>query len=259
MKRGDFLSYKRAEKGFSVSDLADKLNVSECEIERWEAGELPDSRYLLRLSSLLDIPVEEILRDDKTDCNTCSDNVKNTQVQLPSDSENIKSAETAPSPLPAATVTDSTKYGKKNITSGIRTKKVSVLAIRHNGYSLSERRFGYIVFAIFIVLLIVNITVHFTQKITLENYQKYIDVDVTSADIIGTKYNISVTAKKDLQNLNITMSVDIYSSDNKLVSSGIVRFKGDIKKGESIVKTIDCFNVTYHPDCNIISIDGGLD
>lgn len=62
MKRGELLSDKRIEKGFSVSVLAQKLGVAETDVERWEAGELPDSKHLLALSALLDIPVEDILQ-----------------------------------------------------------------------------------------------------------------------------------------------------------------------------------------------------
>ena len=62
MKRGELLSDKRIEKGFSVSALAQELGVPAEEVERWEAGELPDSEHLLALSGLLDIPVEDILR-----------------------------------------------------------------------------------------------------------------------------------------------------------------------------------------------------
>ncbi|HIX07289.1 MAG TPA: helix-turn-helix domain-containing protein [Candidatus Borkfalkia faecipullorum] len=62
MKRGKFLSDKRIEKGLSLSALAQKLGVSEEEVERWEGGELPDSRYLLPLSALLGVFVEDILQ-----------------------------------------------------------------------------------------------------------------------------------------------------------------------------------------------------
>ena len=62
MKRGEFLFDKRTKKGLSVSALAQKLGVSEAEVWRWESGVLPDSEYLLRLSEVLDIPVEDILQ-----------------------------------------------------------------------------------------------------------------------------------------------------------------------------------------------------
>ena len=62
MKRGEFLFDKRTKKGLSVSALAKKLGVSEAEVWRWESGALPDSEYLLRLSEVLDIPVEDILQ-----------------------------------------------------------------------------------------------------------------------------------------------------------------------------------------------------
>lgn len=45
MNTGDYLSTKRAEKGLSVSVLAEKLNISEEEVRKWEDGELPDSEH----------------------------------------------------------------------------------------------------------------------------------------------------------------------------------------------------------------------
>ncbi|HIZ08849.1 MAG TPA: helix-turn-helix domain-containing protein [Candidatus Borkfalkia avicola] len=60
---GDLLENKRREKGLFVQEVAQKLGVSVDEVLRWEAGELPDSAYLLQLSALLDVSVEEILRD----------------------------------------------------------------------------------------------------------------------------------------------------------------------------------------------------
>lgn len=62
MNTGDYLSTKRAEKGLSVSGLAEKLNISEEEVRKWEDGELPDSEHLLALSALLGVSVEDILR-----------------------------------------------------------------------------------------------------------------------------------------------------------------------------------------------------
>lgn len=62
MRREEILVQKRIEKGLSVAELAEILGVSARKIEKWEAGELPEAKYLLILSSTLDIPVELILQ-----------------------------------------------------------------------------------------------------------------------------------------------------------------------------------------------------
>lgn len=67
MKRGELIATKRKEKGLSVPDLAQKLNISEEDIELWEIGELPESEYLLPLSSLLGVSVEEIFRNGENE------------------------------------------------------------------------------------------------------------------------------------------------------------------------------------------------
>ena len=77
MKRGELLSDQRIKKGLSVSALAQTLGVSEAEIERWEAGELPGSEYLLRLSELLEIPVEDILRGGDAQESPVADKMQN--------------------------------------------------------------------------------------------------------------------------------------------------------------------------------------
>ena len=78
MKRGEILTQKRKEKGLSVADLAKELKVSEWKIERWEAGELPDSEHLIGLSEALDISVEDILLGKSDSADGESENGDNT-------------------------------------------------------------------------------------------------------------------------------------------------------------------------------------
>lgn len=57
-----FLAQKRREKHLTPAQLAQAVGAAEEEVARWEAGELPDSRYLLPLAEVLGVEVEEILR-----------------------------------------------------------------------------------------------------------------------------------------------------------------------------------------------------
>ena len=57
-----FLAQKRRELGLTPAQLAQAVGAAEEEVARWEAGELPDSRYLLPLAEVLGVEVEEILR-----------------------------------------------------------------------------------------------------------------------------------------------------------------------------------------------------
>mgnify|MGYP006071712311 FL=1 len=101
MKRGEFLSDKRIEKGLSLSALAQKLGVSEEEVERWEGGELPDSRYLLPLSALLGVFVEDILQcgeesaaeeDGAEKQADPSENLQEEQAEAQNSASEVKSA-----------------------------------------------------------------------------------------------------------------------------------------------------------------------
>lgn len=57
-----FIAQKRRELGLTPAQLAQAVGAAEEEVARWEAGELPDSRYLLPLAEVLGVEVEEILR-----------------------------------------------------------------------------------------------------------------------------------------------------------------------------------------------------
>lgn len=60
---GRFLRKLRTEKGWTQSELADRLNVSNRSISRWENGAtMPDLSLLLELSELYLVSVDEILR-----------------------------------------------------------------------------------------------------------------------------------------------------------------------------------------------------
>ena len=66
IKIGKFIQVCRKEKNLTQSGLAEKLNVTNKAISRWETGRgMPDSSLLLELCNLLGISVNELLSGEK--------------------------------------------------------------------------------------------------------------------------------------------------------------------------------------------------
>ena len=64
-KIGNFICELRKAKGFSQTELGNKLNVTNKAVSRWETGRgLPDSSLLLPLAKELGVTVDEILRGE---------------------------------------------------------------------------------------------------------------------------------------------------------------------------------------------------
>ena len=65
-KTGAFISTLRKEKELTQAQLAEKLNVTDKAISRWETGKgMPDSSLLVPLANILDITVNELLTGEK--------------------------------------------------------------------------------------------------------------------------------------------------------------------------------------------------
>ena len=66
LKVGKFIQTKRKEHNLTQLDLANKLNVTDRAISKWECGRsLPDSSIMLDLCSLLEISVNELLSGEE--------------------------------------------------------------------------------------------------------------------------------------------------------------------------------------------------
>ena len=64
-KVGNLISKLREENGFSQSELGSKLGVTNKAVSRWENGRgYPDTSLLLKLSEILGITVDELLRGE---------------------------------------------------------------------------------------------------------------------------------------------------------------------------------------------------
>ena len=62
IKIGKYIAFKRKEQGLTQKQLAEKLNMSDKSVSKWERGKgLPDPVYMLELCRLLDISVNELL------------------------------------------------------------------------------------------------------------------------------------------------------------------------------------------------------
>ena len=62
-KTGLKIRVARIKAGLSQTDLAERMNVKQATVSLWELGRnLPKASNIVRLSELLNIPVEELLK-----------------------------------------------------------------------------------------------------------------------------------------------------------------------------------------------------
>ena len=66
IKIGKFISACRKEAGLTQLQLAEKLNVTDRAVSKWETGKaMPDSSIMLKLGEILNISVNELLNGEK--------------------------------------------------------------------------------------------------------------------------------------------------------------------------------------------------
>ena len=68
VKIGQFIKTMRKEKNFTQREVADRLNISEKTVSKWETGNgLPEVSLMLPLCELLEISVNELLSGERLD------------------------------------------------------------------------------------------------------------------------------------------------------------------------------------------------
>ena len=68
IKTGQFIKTCRKEKGLTQREVAEKLNISEKTVSKWETGNgLPEVSLMLPLCELLEISVNELLSGERLD------------------------------------------------------------------------------------------------------------------------------------------------------------------------------------------------
>ena len=80
LKIGRFIAECRKQKGFTQMQLAERLNITDKAISKWERGvAMPDSSIMLELCGLLGITVNELLSGERI---IMENNEKNQQLLL---------------------------------------------------------------------------------------------------------------------------------------------------------------------------------
>lgn len=296
MKRGEFLSDKRIERGLSLSALAQKLGVSEEVAERWEGGELPESKYLLPLSDLLGVSVEDILQGGEESAAEedgaekqagPSENLQEKQAAAQNSASEEQVAAQSPVSEGEAAAQSSVSEGEDAEEAQVTAppqenyydrlhKKIGNLEYsaddpglketeNGNGYSPAERKFGYTLFAIFIAFMTIFIAagligwVTRPRELSLENYAKYLEIDVYPLQGMNPDiYTVCVTAKADISDLSITVQINFSNVFTEEKFSDTVTLSGDLAKDDSAERQIDLPSVMLRGSVSVVSVSGGL-
>lgn len=81
-KIGEFLKELRKEKGLTQEQIADKLNVSDRSVSRWETGNnMPDISLLVDIAELYNVSIPEIIDGERKN-EKMNENTKETAVKL---------------------------------------------------------------------------------------------------------------------------------------------------------------------------------
>ena len=71
---GDFIAKCRREKELTQAQLAEKLNITDRAVSRWETGKsMTDSSIMLELCNILDITVIELLSGGESGSGECGE------------------------------------------------------------------------------------------------------------------------------------------------------------------------------------------
>ena len=83
LKIGKFISSKRKAKNLTQAELAEKLNITDRAVSKWECGRsLPDSAIMLELCELLEINVNELLTGEELEMNTYNEQAELNLIEL---------------------------------------------------------------------------------------------------------------------------------------------------------------------------------
>ena len=82
-KFGSFIASLRKEKGWTQLELANKLNVTDKAVSKWERGiEFPDLKMIEPLAEALDVSITEIMHAEKQMIQKKNNIVKNIIYNL---------------------------------------------------------------------------------------------------------------------------------------------------------------------------------
>jgi transcriptional regulator with XRE-family HTH domain len=80
---GKFIASCRKEKGLTQAQLAEKLNITDRAVSKWETGKcMPDSAIMLELCNILDVTVNELLSGERIEMNHYEEKVNENLIEL---------------------------------------------------------------------------------------------------------------------------------------------------------------------------------
>lgn len=86
---GRFIARCRKEKGLTQVQLAEKLNITDRAVSKWETGKcMPDSSIMLELCNILDVTVNELLSGERIEMNNYEEKVNENLIELKKRDEN---------------------------------------------------------------------------------------------------------------------------------------------------------------------------
>lgn len=86
---GKFIDSCRKEKGLTQAQLAEKLNITDRAVSKWETGKcMPDSSIMLELCNILDVTVNELLSGERIEMNNYEEKVNENLIELKRKDEN---------------------------------------------------------------------------------------------------------------------------------------------------------------------------
>lgn len=89
IKIGKYIAFKRKEQGLTQKQLAEKLNMSDKSVSKWERGIcLPDVTVYLELCKILDISINEFLAGEDIPKETIEQKAEENIIQITKDNKN---------------------------------------------------------------------------------------------------------------------------------------------------------------------------
>ncbi len=86
---GKFIAGCRKEKGLTQAQLAEKLNITDRAVSKWETGKcMPDSSIMLELCNILGITVNELLSGERIEGNHYEEKANENLIELKRKDEN---------------------------------------------------------------------------------------------------------------------------------------------------------------------------
>lgn len=86
---GKFIAGCRKEKGLTQAQLAEKLNITDRAVSKWETGKcMPDSSIMLELCNILGVTVNELLSGERIEMNNYEEKVNENLIELKRKDEN---------------------------------------------------------------------------------------------------------------------------------------------------------------------------